>query len=145
MIVPIALYPHPRLPPFAQLDPCYPPGVVHDDGGLGVGNFTACRAVAADLLAHEGCAPSAAHSCIAGTPVPRWEGAMLAIENFHYTAEMLGLGQAPTLEEIAAAGGARLPALQPPSLPGLSKLGLNNTDTRQPGLQRTQIINPRPK
>mmetsp|Transcript_22674 Transcript_22674/g.58038 ORF Transcript_22674/g.58038 Transcript_22674/m.58038 type:complete len:290 (+) Transcript_22674:1865-2734(+) len=91
---------------FVKLDPCYPPGVVHDDGGLGVGNFTACRAVAADLLAHEGCAPSAAHSCIAGTPVPRWEGAMLAIENFHYTAEMLGLGQAPTLEEIAAAGEA---------------------------------------
>eukprot|EP00951_Prasinocladus_malaysianus_P002240 scaffold15854_cov32-Prasinocladus_malaysianus.AAC.1 len=39
----------------AQLDPCYPPGWVGDDGRLGHGNFTMCREVAGKLLASNAC------------------------------------------------------------------------------------------
>eukprot|EP00192_Tetraselmis_astigmatica_P003269 CAMPEP_0117667748 /NCGR_PEP_ID=MMETSP0804-20121206/11149_1 /TAXON_ID=1074897 /ORGANISM="Tetraselmis astigmatica, Strain CCMP880" /LENGTH=552 /DNA_ID=CAMNT_0005475529 /DNA_START=452 /DNA_END=2107 /DNA_ORIENTATION=+ len=92
-----------------KLDPCYPPGWVQDDGTLGHGNFSKCREVAVALLRTDSCLrlPStpAQHRCIGGEPVPGWTGPTLAIENFHYTARMLGLREHATLQSFADAGG----------------------------------------
>ena len=89
--------------PLSQLDPCYPPGWVQDDGTLGHGNFSLCREVAVALLEAQGCAKGRAR-CIGGVDVPAWGGPILAIENFHYTAEMLGLSEDATVQDFVNAG-----------------------------------------
>ncbi|DBB04521.1 TPA: Golgi apyrase [Trebouxia sp. C0004] len=85
-------------------DPCLPVGysrAAPSGTMVGSGNFDECRAVAKALIAGQ-CQDEL---CPIGDSMPvELQGPFIAMENFHYTAQFLGLPVQPTLEEIAEAG-----------------------------------------
>ncbi|DBA73920.1 TPA: hypothetical protein ACH3X2_009569 [Trebouxia sp. C0005] len=88
----------------AARDPCLPVGYSRAAPAgtvVGSGNFEECRAIAKGLIAGQ-CQDEL---CPIGDSMPvELQGPFIAMENFHYTAQFLGLPVQPTLEEIAAAG-----------------------------------------
>ncbi|KAL3136987.1 hypothetical protein ABBQ32_006584 [Trebouxia sp. C0010 RCD-2024] len=85
-------------------DPCLPLGysrTAPTGTVIGSGNFEECRAIAKGLIAGQ----CQEELCPIGDSMPvELQGPFIAMENFHYTAQFLGLPVQPTLDEIAVAG-----------------------------------------